>query len=190
MIYLFVFCAVLLTNLLPALAPPTWAILVLFRFHTSVNSWALLFLGVFGAVLGRYLLARLFSILGSKLSPHLQVNLRAAGEVLETRQSLNILTLLFFAFSPISTAQLFEAAGLIRIKLRPLLLAFTVGRTISYSSYVFGAGALQHVPVGKTLLREISSPWALGLQVVLLIGFIPLTRIKWQRFRKHQVPGA
>ena len=182
MIYLLIFGAVLLTNLLPAFAPPTWALLVFFRLHYSINSWSLLALGVCGAVLGRYFLARGFSLIGPRLSKKTQGNLRSAATLLETKRSASFITLALFALSPISTAQLFEAAGLARTKLKPLLLAFALGRSISYAGYVFGAGALKSISIGKTLLAGITSPWALFIQFVLLLGFIPLTKINWHRF--------
>lgn len=186
MIYLAIFGAVLVTNVIPAFAPPTWAVLVLFRIHTSANPWPSLILGVVGAVLGRYFLAKAFTKIGPRLKPAFQENLQAASTLLQKRKSLNIITLLLFAFAPVSSAQLFEAAGLTRIKMRPLLVAFAIGRTISYAGYVFGVSALKNAGVGKTLIREITSPWALVLQVVLLISFVPLTRVNWKKFLHPQ----
>ena len=180
--YLLVFGAVLVTNLLPAFAPPTWALLVYFRLHLSVNPWPLLILGLGAAVLGRFLLARSFQALGPRLSQRTQDNLHSAALLLEKKRSVGVATLALFALAPVSSAQLFEAAGLTGAKLKPLLLAFTVGRGISYAGYVFGAGALKNVAFWKIILQGISSPWAIAVQLLVIVGFVPLTRINWHRF--------
>lgn len=180
--YLIIFAAVMATNLIPAFAPPTWALLVYFRLHTSAASWGLLALGLGAAVLGRYLLAKSFAAIGPRLSARTQDNLHSAAALLEQKRSVSVMTLALFALTPISSAQLFEAAGLSGAKLKPLLLAFTAGRGISYAGYVFGTGALKHVEFTKTILQGITSPWAIGVQLLLLVGFVPLTRINWRRF--------
>ena len=186
LIYLLIFGAVLVTNLLPAFAPPTWALLVYFRFHTSANSWSLLALGLGAAVLGRYLLAKSFAALGPRLSQRTQDNLHSAAALVEQRLSVGVMTLALFALTPISSAQLFEAAGLARAKLRPLLLAFTIGRGISYAGYIFGTGALKNVGITKTILEGVTSPWAIGVQILLIGSLVPLSRINWHRFLKKE----
>ena len=179
---LFIFAAVFITNLLPAFAPPTWALLVFFKLQTPVNPLALVIIGVLGAVLGRYFLARASSKLGPRLRESTRENLRAAAQLIESKKSINYLTLILFALSPVSSAQLFEAAGLTGINLQPLLMAFVIGRSISYSGYVYGATALKHTSLAKILAAGFTSPWAIAIQVLLLLAFIPLTRINWKRF--------
>lgn len=181
-----IFAAVFVTNLLPAFAPPTWALLVFFKLQTTVNPLGLVIIGVLGAVLGRYFLARASSKLGPRLRESTRENLRAAAQLLESRRSVNYLTLILFALSPVSSAQLFEAAGLTGTNLQPLLMAFVIGRSISYSGYVFGATALKHTSFAKILVAGFTSPWAIAIQVLLLIGFIPLTRINWGKFLKPE----
>ena len=179
---LFIFAAVFITNLLPAFAPPTWALLVFFKLQTPVNPLALVIIGVLGAVLGRYFLARASSKLGPRLRESTRENLRSAAQLIESKKSINYLTLILFALSPVSSAQLFEAAGLTGINLQPLLMAFVIGRSISYSGYVYGATALKHTSLAKILAAGFTSPWAIAIQVLLLLAFIPLTRINWRRF--------
>ena len=83
--------------------------------------------------------------------------------------------------SPVSSAQLFEAAGLMKtIKLRPLLIAFAAGRTISYSTYVTGAAAIAATNFGEILIHELKSPWAIGVQIVMIAGLIGLGSIDWK----------
>ena len=51
--YLAVFGIVLGVNLMPAFGPPTWTILVLYRFQSDLNPVALVVVGAIAAALGR-----------------------------------------------------------------------------------------------------------------------------------------
>jgi len=76
---------------------------------------------------------------------------------------------------------LFEAAGIIRkIALKPLLVAFAVGRVISYSFYVSSASVLGSTSLGELIAREMTSPAAIALQVALIAGLITLGNVKWK----------
>lgn len=73
-------------------------------------------------------------------------NMAAAGDALTRTRGRSLAVLLLFLVSPLSSAQLFEAAGLMeKIRLRPLLIAFGVGRTVSYRVLVVGLVALGNI---------------------------------------------
>ena len=94
--------------------------------------------------------------------------------------------LALFLTSPVSSAQLFEAAGMMKtISLKPLLAAFAIGRTISYSTYVTGAAAIAATNFGELLIHELRSPWAIGVQVVMIAGLISLGSIDWHKKLKR-----
>jgi hypothetical protein len=91
-----------------------------------------------------------------------------------------------FFFSPLSSAQLFEAAGLMKtIKLKPLLLAFAAGRTVTYSTYVTGAAVLAATNFGEVLISQLKSPWAIALQIAMIAGLIALGSIDWKKRLRH-----
>lgn len=101
---------------------------------------------------------------------------------IEKKRSRTFGLLALFFISPLSSAQLFEGAGIIqRIALRPLLLAFAGGRLITYSFYVSGTHALRETSFGKLIAREITSPWAIAIQVLFIAVLIALGNIKWNR---------
>jgi uncharacterized membrane protein YdjX (TVP38/TMEM64 family) len=89
--------------------------------------------------------------------------------------------LALFAVSPLPSAQLFEAAGLMAVRLPPLTAAFFVGRTVSYSVYSTTADALSETDTGQTLLASVTSPWGVALQVAMLVGIVLLGRVDWRR---------
>lgn len=95
------------------------------------------------------------------------------------------LVLTLFLTSPISSAQLFEAAGLMKsIALRPLVVAFAIGRLFSYSFYVTSVSVLKASNIGEIILHELTSPVAIVIQIAMIVGLILLGNIDWtQRFK-------
>lgn len=85
-----------------------------------------------------------------------------------------------FALSPIPSAQLFVAAGLLRVRLAPLTLAFFSGRLISYSLYVGGA-TLASDSFGEVIRSSLGSPLGVALQLVMLAALVGLVRVDWAK---------
>jgi hypothetical protein len=81
-----------------------------------------------------------------------------------------------FVVAPIPSAQMFEAAGLARIRLAPLLLAFFFGRLISYSIYVTGASAARD-SLGRVFEKGLLSPAAIATQVFALAAVLAIVLI-------------
>jgi len=179
--YAVVFGAVFAINLLPAFGPPTWAVLVLFSLHGDHSTPALVLVGAVAAAGGRLLLAEGTRRLGDRLPVKQRTNLRAAGEQLVQRRGRSLAALALFAVSPLPSAQLFEAAGLMSVRLLPLTAAFFAGRIVSYSLYVGGAAALSNTDTGKVLLSSLTSPWALAFEFVMLGALVLLARVDWTR---------
>lgn len=193
--YLLVLAVVFGVNLLPAFGPPTWAVLVFFRLNSDVDVVALVILGAISAAAGRLLLAVAFGRLRGHISARQTANLAAAGKVLTKDRKRSIAGLGLFALSPLPSAQLFEAAGLIGVALLPLTVAFFVGRLISYSVYVAGASAAAGTSAGQLVTSSFTSPWGIALQVLLLLGLAGLTRVDWvalleRHERRHEAASV
>lgn len=183
--YLLAVAVIAGANLLPAFAPPTWSILVFFTLRYHMNPVALVLLGVMSATLGRAILASVFRAIRGWLPKGYVANMERIGVKIEEnpRRAFGLLTLFFL--SPISSAQLFEAAGIIkRIALGPLLLAFAGGRLISYSIYVSGASVLRESSLGQIIKDELTSPLAIAIQILLIIGLVALGNVKWNGANK------
>lgn len=176
------FAIVLGVNLLPAFGPPTWTILVLYVLNTEIHPAVLIPVAATAAASGRLLLALAFRLLGNKLPAKYRANLKAAREALEKNRRNAILALGLFALSPVPSAQLFEAAGLAGVRLLPFTLAFFLGRTVSYSIYVFTASGLKATSLGDSFREALTSPWGIALQVVMLIGLVFLAKIDWAKW--------
>ncbi|OIQ74338.1 hypothetical protein GALL_440060 [mine drainage metagenome] len=68
-----------------------------------------------------------------------------------------------------------------KVKLRPLLIAFGMGRVVSYSIYVSGAHALQATSLGALFEKYLTSPQAIIVEVALVIGLVALGNIDWAK---------
>ena len=175
-------------NLLPAFGPPTWALLVFFRLNSDLPAVPLVLLGAVAAASGRLVLALTARHFRSRFSAKRRENLEAAEQLLVGSRSKAIAGLGLFALSPVPSAQLFVAAGLLTVPLVPLTLAFFAGRLVSYSLYVAAASAAKD-SLGEVLGDVVGSPIGIALQVVFLAGLVLLVKLDWVKLarRRHSM---
>lgn len=162
-----------------AFGPPTWAVLVYFRFrYGDVPVVGLILGGALTAAAGRFLLALAFRAFGRWLPAKRREGLEALGRRLDQRRGGLISSFISFAVAPVLSAQMFEAAGLARIRLTPLVGAFFVGRLVSYSLYLDAAGAAHKSPA--MLFRQgFTSPQAIATQLLTVAALIAIVKIDW-----------
>ena len=166
-------------NLLPALGPPTWAVLVFFRFrYPELPAAALIVEGAVAASAGRLLLALAFRSFGRKLPAKRQENLQVLGRVIGESRTGLLASFALFAVAPLPSAQLFEAAGLARIRLGRLLAAFFIGRLVSYSIYVGGASAA-HQGLSRLFSKGLLSPQAIGTELIGVALLLAVILVDW-----------
>lgn len=181
-IYLVAAIAIIAMNAVPAFAPPTWTALVFFLFNYDLNPVALVIVGVLSATTGRAILAWYFRKFAHLVPTKFSANMEAAGQYFVDHPTKKYGVLALFLISPISSAQLFEAAGMAKsIKLKPLLAAFAVGRSISYTTYVSGAAAVAATSFGEIAIEEMKSPWAIALQIVMIAALVAFGSIDWKK---------
>jgi uncharacterized membrane protein YdjX (TVP38/TMEM64 family) len=185
--YLYAVVAIIALNAFPAFAPPTWMVLIFFLINYDANPVALVILGVVSATVGRAILAWYFRKFAHLVPTRFSHNMEYAGKYFENRPEKRYAILALFLISPVSSAQLFEAAGMMKtVALKPLLAAFAIGRTISYSTYVSGAVALAATNFGEVLITQIRSPWAIAVQILMIAGLIVLGSIDWKsKLHRH-----
>jgi uncharacterized membrane protein YdjX (TVP38/TMEM64 family) len=191
--YLVVAAVVFGVNLMPAFGPPTWAILVFFRLHSDVNSVLLVAVGAAAAVAGRLTLALVARRLGGHLGPKRRAQLDNTRVALTRHRGGAMAGLALFAVSPLPSAQLFLAAGLLDVPLVPVTAAFFVGRIVSYSIYVSVATVAQK-HLGSVIDQLFGSPVSIAVQVLFLVVVASLPFVNWKHvFRrgpKGLPPGA
>lgn len=182
---LVVSAVVFAVNLMPAFGPPNVLVLVFFKLNWDLDPVALVVIGAFSSGAGRYVLAATVNRVGGHLSAQRRASLQAAGDYLAGRRDRAYAVLGVFLVSPLPSAQLFEAAGLMGLRLLPLTAAHVLGRLVSFSVYIAVADVAER-SLGATLTAALTSPVGIAIQVVLLIGVVMLARIDWTKY----VPGA
>ncbi|MEI6701347.1 MAG: hypothetical protein WCL38_06305 [Actinomycetota bacterium] len=184
MSYLFAALIVFGINLLPAFGPPTWLVLVALHSQWHLNPVALVFLGAAAAAAGRFVLASS----ATRLRPHLprryQENVARAGEKLLQRRKRAITLIALFLLSPLPSAQLFIAAGLLELPLVPITLAFFAGRLVTYSLYLAAAGAATHA-LSQVFGDIWGSPWSVAIEVVMVLCTVALPLLPWKQRDVH-----
>jgi membrane protein YqaA with SNARE-associated domain len=187
--YAAAFAVIFAINLLPAFGPPTWAVLVFFRLTYDLTAVPLILGGALAAALGRFVLASVTRRLRDRFPEERRKNLEAAGDALMDHRGRAVAGLGLFAVSPLPSAQLFVAAGLLTVPLVPLTVAFFVGRLVSYSLYVAAASAAA-ASLGDVFRKAIASPLGIVLQIVMLGLLVLLYRVDWARVLGRSNSGA
>lgn len=178
--YLVVAGAIFAVNLLPAFGPPTWTLLVFATLEFDLEPVLLVPLGAVAAASGRLTLAEGARHARGLLNPERLTNLDAARDVLTGTRRRTWTGLGLFALSPVPSAQLFVAAGLLAVPLVPLTVAFFAGRLVSYSIYVSAASVAADT-LGDVVRNSFSSPIGIALQVLMLALLVVLWRVDWTR---------
>jgi uncharacterized membrane protein YdjX (TVP38/TMEM64 family) len=167
-------------NLLPAFGPPTWSVLVFFRLQSSLAAVPLVLVGALAAASGRLVLAVASRRFRDRLSAERLAHLSAARDAIAGGRTRTLAGLGLFALSPLPSAQMFVAAGLLAVPIVPLTLAFFAGRLVSYSIYVAAASAAKH-SLGSIIKDTFTSPFGIALQVAMLVVLVLLLRLDWAR---------
>lgn len=176
--YLVAVACIFGTNLLPAFGPPTVALLIFFSVNSSLGHLPLIVGGALAAASGRLILAYGSRALRGRFSAQRLANLGAAEQLLTGNRRRTIGGLTVFVLSPLPSAQLFVAAGLLAVPLIPLTAAFFAGRVVSYAIYVGGA-SLAETGLQDIFKSSFNSPLGIALQVAMLLGILLLVRVDW-----------
>lgn len=178
--YAIAVAVVFLVNLMPAFGPPTAMVLVLFKLDWHLNPVVLVVVGALTSGFGRFLLATATGRIRARVSPHRRESLRAARDYLTGHKGRSLLGLGVFLLSPIPSAPLFEAAGLMGLRLLPVTAAFVAGRLVSYSLYI-GATSMAEKSLGAVFSDAVTSVYGIALQLILLLMVVLLARIDWTK---------
>lgn len=178
--YLILFAVVFAINLLPAFGPPTWSVIVLFGINSNLPLAGLVPVAALASSSGRYLLALGFRTFAGSLSEKTRANLAAARAAFERQKHGGLLALVFFAVSPLPSAQQFGAVGLAGVRILPFTLAFFAGRLVSYTFY---AGSAQYLvtqtSLGEAFRDTLTSPVSIAVQVAMLAALVALAKVDW-----------
>lgn len=172
------FAIVFAAGLIPAFGPPSWLFAVFFHYQYHLSFVAVVLITALATSLGRLLLARLTRRLKQHIPSRYAKNLDYSKRLLGEKQKSLWLVMGLFLLSPLPSAQLFEAAGLIDLPLVPLGLMFFIGRLFTLSAYLTFAKFT--IPsLSNAWAAGFSSPWAILGELITILGIIALLNSRW-----------
>lgn len=155
-------------------------LLVYFELQYELHPIGLILTGAVAATSGRAVLGYGMRRLAPRLPARYVANMESAGRYFTRNKPLAYGTVATFFFSPLSSAQLFAAAGIMRtVALNPLLVLFFVSKLISYSIYVLGTHTLKTTDFGKLAVDQLTSPLGIAVQVLLVLAVIAVGLKDW-----------
>ncbi|HEY4979077.1 MAG TPA: hypothetical protein VII25_07945 [Candidatus Acidoferrum sp.] len=196
--YLILFLVILLLNVIPAFAPPTWMVFSFlgFRFPSQM-SWTFALVGALAAVMGRSLLGLLSRTIVREhwLGEAGRENVDALKVSLEKRPRLTFALFLFYAFTPMPSNYLFIAYGLTTMPLIRIVIPFFIGRFVSYHFWTMGAATVSRkLELEGTETIAYFSVYFVFTQLALLAAVYLFTRIDWKlllaQHKIHWLPKA
>ena len=178
--YAAAFAVIFAINLLPAFAPPTWAILAFFKLNYDLAAVPLILGGALCAALGRFVLASTVRRFRHRIPAKKRESLQGAEDVLTGSRTAELTGFAVFVFSPLPAGQLFFAAGLLTVRLVPLTVAFFFGRLVTYTVYVTAASVAAK-SLDDVVGKVFGSPWGIALQIAMIGLLIALYRVDWTK---------
>jgi hypothetical protein len=186
-----VFFVVLIINIIPAFAPPTWLVLAYFQVQFNFNVFLLALVGTVAATSGRLILARLSTVIirNRLLSERTRSNIDNIRIRILEHKRLSIGIFVSYALSPLPTNQLFLAYGLTNLPLRYIALPFLLGRFLSYLFWVSTASTVTLKLAASNLGRgAYIGSYYIIVQVLTLLLVYLFIRIDWQKlFREKRL---
>ena len=136
--YLAVFLCAFAVDLIPVIAPPAWTLMVFFLVRFHLNPWVMLVAGVSGSTLGKYI----FSLYVPKIADQLikrrkREELEFMGKKLGQKLWQSWLFVFIYSLTPLSTAALFAAAAIAKVKAGRMLPPFFAGKFVTDAVLIF-----------------------------------------------------
>lgn len=172
--YLLVFLGAFLFDVVPFPFPPAFTIMVFLQIKFHLNVWLVIFMGVSGSILGRYILTLYIpSIAGNVFKPSKNADVQYLGKVLRDKGWKSQLVIIAYSLLPLPTTPLFVAAGMAKIRPLYIIPAFFVGKFTSDALLVyFGKYAAENT---EKILHSAFS-WqtfsGLGIGLILLSALL------------------
>lgn len=174
--YFLVFLGAFLFDVVPFPFPPAFTIMVFLQIHYDLNIWLVVFIGVAGSLLGRYVLTLYIPHLaGNLFKPAKNEDVHYLGIVLKNNFWKGQFVVLAYSLLPLPTTPLFVAAGMSKVSPLYVIPAFFVGKFTSDAILVnLGKYGFENT---EKLLHNASS-WqsflslAVGLLLISALLFI------------------
>jgi membrane protein DedA with SNARE-associated domain len=169
--YLVVFVSAFIVDLIPVFAPPAWMFMVFLLVKFHLNPWAVLVSGVVGSTIGRYIFSLYVPKIADKLiKQHKQDELEFVGKKMSQKLWPSWLFVFIYTLTPLSTAALFTAAALAKVKAVRTVPPFFFGKFVSDAMMILaGRYAVQNLVHSTFSVKGIA---IIVFSLVIIGGFL------------------
>ncbi|WP_028362907.1 membrane protein [Paraburkholderia phenoliruptrix] len=178
------FAVVLLINLMPAFAPPTWMAMSWVGFNVPEgNPFVFALVAASAATLGRLVLATFARTLvrGRLMREADRENIDVIRIWLERHKTMTASAFFFYSLSPFPSNYLFIAYGLSGLPLRVIGVPFFIGRTASYAVWAhLGRFVSTHIDPEVQFEGSYLSGYFVVTQIALLGLVYILMKLDWK----------
>lgn len=130
--YFLVFIGALLVDVFPLPLPPAFTIMIFLQIRFNLDIWLVLFIGVAGSVLGRFILTLYIQFFSTKVFSEVKnLDIQFLGNKMNERGLKGQLFIFVYSLMPLPTTPLFIAGGMARIKSAFIIPPFIFGKLIS-----------------------------------------------------------
>jgi len=187
--YLLVFIAACAVDIVPFPLPPAFVVMVFLQIYFKLNVWVVIFVGVAGSILGRYILTLYIpKIAGKIFKPAKNEDVQYLGNKMKEKGWKSQVAILTYSLLPLPTTPLFIAGGMAKMKPGLIIPAFTVGKLISDTIAVF-MGKYAAENTGGLLHGAISWKSITGLVfgILLVAALLFIDWRKWLQEKKFKL---
>ena len=130
--YLLVFIGALLFDIVPFPFLPAFTIMLLLQVAFHLNVWLVIFAGVAGSVLGRYILILYTPLIANKyFKESKNEDVQFLGTKMQENKWKGQMIVLAYSLLPLPTTPLFLAAGMAKLNAVYIIPAFLIGKFTS-----------------------------------------------------------
>jgi len=174
--YTLVFLGAFLFDVVPFPFPPAFTIMVFLQIYFHLNIWMVIFVGVAGSIIGRFVLTLYIPfIAGSIFKPAKNEDVQYLGKILKEKGWKSQLVIIAYSLLPLPTTPLFVAAGMANLKPLYIIPAFFVGKFTSDTILVhlgkYGTENTEKMLQGAFSWQSFTS-LAIGLLMISALLFI------------------
>jgi membrane protein DedA with SNARE-associated domain len=130
--YVLVFVGALLFDIVPFPFLPAFTIMIFLQIVFKLDLWAVIFIGVAGSILGRYILSLYIPHISDRyFKTAKNEDIEFLGDKMKNKGWKSQLVIVAYSLLPLPTTPLFVAGGIARIKPLYIIPAFFVGKFTS-----------------------------------------------------------
>ena len=172
--YVLVFFGALLFDIVPFPFLPAFTIMIFLQITFNLNLWLVLCIGVFGSILGRYILSLYIPYISGKyFKPAKNEDIEFLGKKMKQKGWKSQMAIIAYSLLPLPTTPLFVAGGMARIKPLYIIPAFFIGKfTSDTMALSMGKYASQNLDQLKSDLLSWQSIVGITFSLLMLLALL------------------